>query len=186
MSRDDDIALCFANLKGSKDKDLLGTAQALHRLKRLPEFESNTKLGATFGVSGEIIREFLALLELPADVQRYFSDGKLGLEQGRRLRQVQIARREPLLVRTVAEAMLGMNAHQSRHLVSYLLMHREATVSEAKKAIEDARTVTRKTFGIVASLSEEQFGQLKREATKRKQTVNDLVKHIVEVWLGKR
>ena len=61
--------ICFTNLKGSKDKELLKTAEALRYKKNLPGFKSNAKVGQYYGVSGEIVREFLALLELSDEVQ---------------------------------------------------------------------------------------------------------------------
>ena len=82
FDRNTALAVCFSNLKGSKNKDLLLTARALEYLKELPEFGSNQRVAEQVGVSGEIVRQFISLLDLPDSVQKFFQDRELGLEQG--------------------------------------------------------------------------------------------------------
>lgn len=181
MDRDQALAVCFANLKGSKDKDLLATARALQYLKSLPEFGSNAKVGNAVGVSREIVREFLALLDLPEGVQRLFDTGQLKLEQGRRLWQ--LARRRPDLLGEVAEAMTGLTAMDARHLVEYILQHPKLSVSESKSKVLGSKTVTEREFHVIAILSEEQYRDLAQEARRRKLPVDALVTSVLQNWL---
>jgi hypothetical protein len=182
MDRDQALAICFANLKGSKDKDLLAAARALQYLKGLPEYGSNAKVGRAVGVSGEIVREFLTLLSFPEEIQQLFEGRQVGLEHGRRLWQ--LARRRPELLEEVAEAMTDMTAMDSRHLVEYIVKHPELSVREAKRKLLESKTVREREFHVIALLSEEQYRVLVGEARKRGVAVDVLVSSIVQRWLG--
>lgn len=182
MSRTEDLAICFANLKGSKDKDLLATAEALRRLKREPEFSSNAKLGRAVGVSGEIVREFLSLLTLPVEIQKLLHDRVLGLEHGRRL--AQIGRRRPELLQQVTEAMMGMNAIDSRDFVTYLLKHDDLSVDAAKAAILAEKPRKLREFHVLAELSEDDYVKLSRVAQSHGVSVNHLVTRTIRDWLS--
>ena len=181
VDRDQALAICFANLKGPKDKDLLATARALQYLKALPEYGSNAKVGRALGVSGEIVREFLTLLTFPEGIQVLFEDGQLKLEHGRRLWQ--LGRRRPELLKQVAEAMTDMSAMDARHFVEYILKHPELSVSEARMKLVESKTVTKREFHVIALLSEEQYKLLAEKARKRKVDVDVLVTSIVRRWL---
>jgi hypothetical protein len=181
LIREEALALCFANLKGTKDKDLLETARALEYLKNLPEFGSNEKVGRAVGVSGEIVREFLALLRLPEQVQVHLKDRKLGLDQGRKLWQ--LSRRRPDIVVASAEAMIGMPAVEGRHLVDHLVNHPELSVDEAKKAIVASRSVVQREFHVVALLSEDQYRALEKQSRKVRKSTDELVTSIIRSWL---
>ena len=179
MGRDEDLAVAFANLKGSKDKDLIRTAEALQRLK--PYYGSNPKLGEAVGVSGEIVREFLSLLKLPEEIQEMFSRRQLRLEHGRRLWQ--LARKQPAALRQVAAEMQGMTAHDARDFVLYLLKHPELTANEAKRRVLGAKTTMTREFHVIALLSEDSFQKLRRQARKLSMPVDEVVTSVVEEWL---
>jgi hypothetical protein len=178
---DEALAVCLANLKGTRDKDLLGTARALQYIKSLPAFGSNAKVGQAVGVSGEIVREFLSLLHLPNEIQALFEERQLGLEQGRRLWQIN--RRRPDVIREVAEAMLGITSVDGRHLVDYLLKHPDVAVSEAKEQILAAKATHEREFHVIALMNEAQYQRLRHAAGQKGMAVNDLVTDIVHHWL---
>ncbi|MBM3946401.1 MAG: hypothetical protein FJ315_03235 [SAR202 cluster bacterium] len=184
MSRTEDIALAFANLKGTRSKDLLATAGALQRLRSLPEYPSNDAVGRAVGVSGEIVRQFLVLLELPEPVRQLLRDGKLGLEQGRRLFQVMRARRSPSLVVDAANAMVSLTSTQSRHLAELMVRHPDFTVQDAKRDLLASETRFRQSYTIVASLGESDYAKLTHEAKKLGKSPPELVQQIVQDWLS--
>ncbi len=181
MSRNEDLAKAFANLKGAKRKDLIGTAEALSRLKE--HYRTNAALGRAVGVSGEIVREFLVLLNFPPEVQVLFRQNTLGLEHGRRLWQ--LTRRRPEIPQDVANAMKGMTAHDARELVVYLLRHPEIEVETAKQHVLEAKTKIRREYHVIALLDESQFGKLEHQAKRRRISTDRLVTSIVEDWLTK-
>lgn len=181
LTEEDALAIALLNLKGQKDKDLMGTAKALQFLKALPNYRSNAKVGAAVGVSGEIVREFLALLDLPSEVQALFQDRQLRLEHGRRLWQLKRAR--PSSVDDMARAMKGLSAMDSRHLVDYVLKHPELPIPEAKRRVLESKTVVKDEYHVIAILDEADYRRLVRRARASKTTPNDLVTTVLSSWL---
>ena len=177
------LAVCFRNLKGAKAKDLLTTARALKYLKGLSEFRSNRRLGQEVGVSGEIVRQFIALLDLPPSIQSYFEKGYLGLEQGRRLWQLNRVR--PSLVQDAALVMSSMTAMETRDLVEYLIRTPTVSVQDGVNALEAAKPIVSHEYHIDAVLDETAYRSLVSKAQDRKIQVNALVSLIINRWLYK-
>lgn len=182
MDADEALAVAFANLKGSKDKDLLGTARALATLKALPEYRSNTRVGAAVGVSGEIVREFLTLLRFPPEVQERFATGDLGLEHGRRLWQ--LGRHRSELVPEAAQKMVGMTAMDARHMVDQLIRYPATTVEEAARQVVAAKPIVEREYHVIALLDEQQYRSLVRAARSQSLPPDELVTQIVRDWLS--
>jgi hypothetical protein len=181
LDKDTAFAIAFANLKGSKHKDLIGTARALEFLRSLPEYSSNARVGTAVGVSGEIVREFLGLLKLPSQIQDRFDAGELKLEHGRRLRQLQT--RHPNLINDAAAAMNGLTAMDARDLVEQILQHPDRSVTESKRSVLDSKTRYQDEYHVVAILDADAFHALEKRARSKRKTVNELVTSILERWL---
>jgi hypothetical protein len=175
------LAVAFRYLKGSHAKDLVGTARALANLKKLPRYRSTRALGEAVGVSGEIVREFLSLLNLPGPVLEMFDARRLNsLEQGRRLAQLQRHRNE--IVMEAAELMVGMTAHDARAMVDYLIRHPDAGPQAAAEAIEKSKSTKRREYHVVALVDEGSYHQLVAHSKKREQPIDELVTEIVLEW----
>lgn len=182
MDKDEALAICFANLKGTKDKNLIATAKALQFLKSLPDYDSNEKVGNAVGVSGETVREFLTLLRLPSSIQDLFEQRQLrSLEKGRRLWQ--LARHRPELVEDTAKAISRLSTWDSRHVIDYILRNPNVAVDEAVKAVIESKTIVENEYYVVAILLEEQYRLLSEEARKQKLAIDVLVTSIVQHWL---
>lgn len=185
MNEEEALAICFANLKGSKDKDLLMTARALQYLKNLPKYGSNQKVAQAVGVSDEIVREFLTLLKLPKLIQDMFEQGQLRrLEQSRRLWQ--LSRTRPELLETVAKAISGLRSWDARQIIEHILRNPDITVAAAKGAVLQSRTIKEREFHVIAILPEEDYRLLVNEAKKMKVPVDELVTSVVQDWLKSR
>ncbi|MBI2171531.1 MAG: hypothetical protein HYU30_05865 [Chloroflexi bacterium] len=178
---DEALAVCFANLKGSKHKELMRTARALAYLKRLPQQGSDVKVARRVGVSREIVREFLALLRLPSEFHPLFENNELGLEQGRKLWQ--LLRKRPDLASDTTSVLKRLNAMDSRALVEYLLTHPDVSVLDAEREIIQSQTVVEREFHVVAMLPEADYRMLAKRADKRNTGVSELVTEIVQQWL---
>ena len=183
LDKNEALAICFRNLKGAKAKDLLLTAQALKYLRGLPKFRSNKRLGEEVGVSGEIVRQFIALLDLPPSVQSYLEQGALGLEQGRRLWQLN--RTRPFVVEDAARAVRSMTAMETRDVVEYLIRTPTASVQDGLKALEAAKPNISHEYHIDAILDERAYRSLAAQAREQRVRVNDLVSTIINCWLEK-
>lgn len=181
MDRNQAVAICFANLKGSKTKNLLLTARALKYLRNLPEFRSNKAVGGEVGVSGEIVRQFITLLDLPVSVQSRFAGGSLGLEQGRRLWQ--LARSRATILEDAAAAMAGMTAMETRDLVEYLIRSPSASIEHALAALDAAHTQIAHEYHIDAVLGPDAYASLQAHARRQKIKVNVLVTRVIQGWL---
>jgi hypothetical protein len=177
------LAVCFSNLKGSKNKDLLLTAHALQFLKELPEYGSNKRVGEQVGVSGEIVRQFISLLDLPATVHDLINLKKLGLEHGRRLWELNRVR--PSIVEDAADAMVSMTAMETRDLVDYLKRVPSASVKEAVEALQEAKPKITQGHLICALANDSEFKALSNHAQSHGITVNDLVTQITRQWLAR-
>lgn len=185
MDREEAFAICFANLKGSKDKDLVGLAGALRYLKGLPEYRTNDKVGKAVGVSGEMVREFLTFLKLPKPIQKLFKERQLKyVEQCRRLWQFE--RNRPGLLEEVAQAIRDMTVLEGRQVINFLLLYPDTSVMDAKMAVIKSRTVRQREYHVIAILSEDEYKSLFKEARRRKESVDVLVTGIVHDWLESR
>ena len=182
MDKNEALAICFRNLKGAKAKDLMLTARALKYLRELPDYRSNKSLGKKVGVSGEIVRQFIALLDLPSTVHVYLEQGKLGLEQGRRLWQLN--RTRPSVVEEAALEMNSLTAMESRDLVEYLVRAPTSSVQDAVQALEAAKPNVSHEYHIDAILDERSYRSLETCAREQKVRVNDLVSMIIKSWLA--
>lgn len=181
METNEALAIAFTNLRGSKDKDLLGTARALAYLKSLPQYRSNKRVGEAVGVSSEIVRQFLTLTTFPEPVQDLFGERKLGLEHGRLLWQLRRSR--PEAFEDAVEAFTGLPSHDARAVLDYLLRHRNASVAAAVEAVRLGRGSKEREFHVVAILPEDRYQDLRREATRRRASVDRLVTEVVTNWL---
>ena len=181
LDRGEALAICFRNLKGSKAKDLLHTAEALQYLKGLPEFGSNQRVGEAVGVSGEIVRQFIGLLDLPKSVQTYLAQGNLGLDQGRRLGQ--LYRLRPDTVESAAEMMTRMTAMNARDLTDYLIRDPKASVDDAIEALRAARQVVNKEYHVDTVLDEAAYRMLASHARRSNMQITDFVTTLVNRWL---
>ena len=132
-------------------------------------------------MSGEIIRQFIALLDLPPLVQKHLANGRLGLEQGRRLWQLSQTR--PSLVEDVSEAIASMTAMETRDLIEYLLRTPAASIQDGLRALDEAKPTVVHEYHIDAIIGEREYRALKAQARKRRVHVNDLVSTIVACWV---
>lgn len=185
MDEKEAYAIAFANLKGSKDKDIPNTAQALRYFRNLPQYGSNKKVGQIFGVSGEIVGEFLSYFKLPEAIQQLFEQKKLTqLEQVRRLSQLK--RRNPDALATVTSAareILGMKSHDARHVIEYMLSHPGISAQQAREIVAQSKTVVEQEYYVMALLTSNEYKMLTKEARKRKVTQNTLASDIIRDWL---
>jgi hypothetical protein len=179
---DHDLAVAFRYLKGPRKKDVVGTARALRRLADRPRYPTLAAVGEAVGVSGEIVREFIDVLNLPDTVLAMYERGVLnGLEQGRRLAQLQRSRKG--IVEETAKLMVGMRALDARAMVDYLIRNPGATPVDASAAVEASKGTRRREFHVVAILDAEPFRLLAAAAAGRKMPVDELVTEIVTAWL---
>ena len=177
MEKEEALAVCFAYLKGSKNKPLPTVVCALQYLRTLPEFSSNAKVGAAVGVSAETVREFLAIGRLPENIRNKVSS----LEQGRRLWQ--LSRHRPEILEQAADELAGLLTHDFRHTVDFLIRNPETSISEAKEKVLASKPVIEHVYHVIAELDETDYEALRNRAKRARLDINGLVSSIVTDWL---
>ena len=177
MEKEEALAICFAFIKGPKEKPLTKVVEALQYLRSLPEFSSNAKVASAIGVSAETVRQFLAIGRLPKNIREKIT----GLEQGRRLWQLNQHR--PEILEEAAEELYRISSHDLRHTVDYLIRNPSSTVSEAKERVLASKTVVKNFYHVIAELDETAYDALRNLAKRERRNVNDLVSTIVADWL---
>ena len=174
-------AICFANLKGTKEKELLKTAEALRFKKEVAGLRSNRRVGEYFGVSGEIVREFLSLLSLPDQVKRLIDDGEIGLDTGARLARVH--KENPSALGDLAVVVSNLPALDARDVIEYALKNPEVQPSEAKQRVMDAKTVVEDEYHVLVIFTKEEFDRVEVEAKRRGVAPGRLVTLATNAWL---
>ena len=174
--------ICFSNLKGSKEKDLLGTAEALQFKKGLPGFGSNSSVGTYYGVSGEMVRQFLTLLTLPKHIQSLIAEGKLGLDISSRLARV--SRQRPAVVDELAYAVSDLPAMDARDVIEYVIKNPDVAAGEAKRRVMDSKTVIEDEYYVVVVFSKEEYDRIEYEARRRQMSPGRLIAELTNQRLG--
>ena len=186
MDEKEAFATGFANLKGSKDKDIPNTARALKYFRDLNEYSSNEKVGRIFGVSGEIVREFLVFFKLPREIQRLFEEKQLTqLEQLRRL--YQLKRNHPETIESLVNAtseISDLKSHDARNVIEYMIKHPDISAKNARGIVLNSKTIRKKEYFVMAHLDGNEYKSLSKEARKNKISETTLVSEIVKKWLG--
>ena len=181
LNRDEAVAIGLTWLKGPRNKPYLEVARALDYLRKLPEFQTNRDLGRFFGVSGEIVREFLSLLTLPDNIQRMVEEHKLRLDQGTKL--ASLFGRNPLKAGETADVLAGVPAEDARHIIDYVLRNPSKSASEAKRQVFDSKTRIEDEFHVVAVVTSDEFRRVRAHAQRRGISPSGLVGDIVRRWL---
>ena len=126
--------IIFANTKRKKRKeDLLTIARAFDWLVK--NRRSREKVGREFGLSTEMIRQFLTVLNLPAEVQRLFGERALdSVDVAKEIAALPDPDEQVELARKIAD----MGTKDARD-IKRLVKRGQAKVGDAKRAVLDAK-----------------------------------------------
>lgn len=181
MTREEALAICSANLKGSHDKDLLGTARALSFLSSHPERLSSGEVGKLVGVTGSMVRQFLGLLRLPEAIQRMIEAKQLDLDRAVNLGRL---RKRPVeLQLAAAEAVVGITAKRARLFVSELRANPHLSLPEAMERAAAKEMATEPRVRLEVMLPKEQHHRLEEQAQRRGMQVAALATEVLGRWL---
>ena len=175
------LAACIETLHGNRPRDVMRAARALRRLKELPDYRMNRRVAGAVGINPRTVGQFLKLLELPEPIRLLLERGKLRADQGTRL--ARLARERPEAALEAAEEMTGMTVMESRDLAEYLVRVPEATVEQALRALDEAKTVVTTEYHVDTVLTRDGGQNLEGAALRRGTTPGRLATEIVEKWL---
>lgn len=170
------LAIIFANTKRKKRKEnLLTIAKAFNYLVKL--YGSQKSVAKKVGLSGEMIRQFLAVLKLPQEVQKLFSNRDIdSVDIAKEL----LALKEPMKQIAAAKAVVKLSSKDIRDL-KRLVKESNIPVEAAKRTLLNAKPKGLNIF--IMDFNGETYKSIEEHSKILKIKPADLVKMIVMDWL---
>jgi len=187
MTKDTSLATLFVNLKGDKKKkeDWMNIA---NKCAELAKHKSHKELAEELGVSTELIRAILSLLELPKEIQQLIKEKKILFDAAQRIntidRKNDKKQREKRQIE-VARAIAGLTSHEQREIIQYAKKFPNSTLSNFKKRVT-AEIITEKIHVAIIPLNEEVFRSLQHESVKKKISLEKTILSIIDEWRQRR
>lgn len=181
------LSSLYVNLKGDKTKkeDWISIA------KKCAEFakdKSHKEVAEKLGVSTELIRAILSLLELPLEVQRLIKQGKILFDAAQRLNTVDRKKEESLRMKRqieIANKIAGLTSHEQREIIQYARKYPNTSLSNFKKKVTTLQT-SEKIHVAIIPLNDGLFRILQNESTRNKISLEKLILGIIDEWKEKR
>jgi len=183
-SENQELANLFLNLKGSKKKrdDWINIAKIC---KDVLDNSTNRKTAASkLGVSPELVRSIVSLLDLPLEVQKLIKQRKILLDAAQRINTIKDTNKEKEKRRRiqVANEIKGLTSHEQREIIRYAKKFPNSSLKNYKKRVTTTREI-KEIHVAVISLETVQYKKLEKISKKRKLSVEKLLLEIVEQWL---
>ena len=178
------LANLFLNLKGSKKKrdNWINIAKIC---KDVLDNSKNRKTAASkLGVSTELIRSIVSLLDLPMEVQKLIKQDKILLDAAQRINTIKHDDKEKEKKRRieVAKEIAGLTSHEQREIISYAKKFPNSSLKNYKKRVTTTHEI-KEIHVVVISLEQKQYEKLEKISKKRKLSLEKLLVEIVEQWL---
>ena len=170
------LSILFANTKRKKrNKDLITIAESCEYLTKL--YGSQKAVAEKVGLSSEMIREFLATLKLPEEVQKLISDRKIdSIDIVREISVLQDPSKQVAAAKTFADS-LSKDVRDMKRLIKGANLPTE----EAKKMVLESKPKGLHIF--MMDFDDKTYHALIEEAKNMKVKPAELVKRIVVDWL---
>jgi len=171
LNEEKKLAILYTNLKGRKKKihDWIYIAEICKELK--DDYGSIKKVSENSGVSYEEIRSILKLLELSKEVQQLIKEGKILQDAAQRITRIDGEKNQI----KVANAIIGLNAHDQREIIQYAKRYPEASLEEYRKRLIDSKGELEKIHVMIIPLREETYYKLKKLSNDRKTSPEKLI-----------
>lgn len=162
------LANLFLNLKGNKKKrdDWITIAE---KCKNIVDNNKNRKEAAKkLGVSPELIRSIISMLELPKDVKKLIREGKILFDAAQRLNTIKFVDKDKEKAKRieVANEIAGLKSHEQREIIRYAKKFPNSGLKNYKKRVTATREIKR-VHVLVIPLDEPMFKNLKKISKKR-------------------
>jgi len=179
LDEDSALAIVFANIRRKKrSNDLVTIAKSFEYLVNL--YGSPKDVADKVGLSMEMIRQFLAVLKLPKEIQKIFSKRQIdSVDAAKEL----VALRDPTQQVLVAEELIKSLSKDTRD-IKRLVKGANVTIVEAKKTVFDAKPEGLHIF--VMDFDHETYQTIRRDAKTLRIKPAELVKRIVLDWLKQK
>jgi len=170
------LAIVFANTKRIKrTEDLVTVAEAFHHLVKL--YGSQRAVAEKVGLHREMVREFLKVLSLPAEVKR--------LLRTRKIDRLDVAYKISMLPSgaeqiKAAKQSAALSTDDVRD-VKRLMSSAGMSAEESKKKVLESRLRGLHVF--IMDFDDEEYKQIISEARRKRMNPAELVKQVVVKWL---
>lgn len=174
------IAALYANFRGKKKKinDWMSIAETVDKLSKF--YGSHKKLASHLGVSSELIRETLKLLELPNEVQQIVREGKLKHEVAWRIASIKGKENQI----KIANKVIGMKTHDARDLVRLFRINQDIDIERYSSQLKKSKKGIEKINLVIVPMKQIDYFYLKKEASQNKITPSKLISDIIiPKWL---
>lgn len=176
LDEDTALAIVFANTKRKKRKEnLLIIGKAFEYLVEL--YGSQNAVAKKIGLSPEMIRQFLAVLKLPKEVQKIFSKRQIdSVDVAKEL----LALKNPTKQVTVAKAIVDSLSKDTRDIKRFV-KRANVPVEDAKRTVLDAKPKGLHIF--MVDFDDKAYRAIIEQAKELKIKPAELVREIVVDWL---
>ncbi len=176
------IAILYANFRGKRRKihDWIYLAEITKELSEY--YGSYKKLSEKLGISNELVRETLKLLELPKEVKKMISERKINHEVAWRISSIDGEKNQ---IR-VAKAIYGLNTHDGRDVVRVFRNNPELNIEGYVETLKKSKDKIKKINLIVIPLDKNDYSQIKEKSQRYNISINKFIsKFIIQDWLEK-
>lgn len=174
------LASLFLNLKGDKNKkeDWISIAKKCDEFSR--KYNSHKEVAEKLGVSTELIRAILSLLELPPEIQQLIKQKQILFDAAQRINTITDKKKQI----EVARAIAGLTSHEQREIIHYAKKYPNSSLSNFKKRVTTQITKEKIHVAIIP-LSDELFKSLQSESIRKKISLEKAVLGIISDWQKK-
>jgi len=169
------IAVLYANLrgKGQKQNNWIEIAEIS---KSLTEFYGSYKtLANKLGISEELIRETLKLLDLPNELKKLVSDGKIKHEVAWRIASINDKKNQI----KIANSIIGLNTHDARDLVRIFKNNPKLNIEDYLERLKKSKNNIQSINLIILPIKELDYKTIKKEAIKNNLTVEKFILDVI-------
>lgn len=175
------LANLFLNLKGSKKKrdDWITIAQ---KCKKIVNNNKNRKEAAQkLGVSQELVRSIISLLELPKEVKDLIRDGKILFDAAQRINTIKFDDKKKEKSRRIEVALeiAGLKSHEQREIIRYAKKFPNSSLKNYKRRVTTPREIKRVHVAVV-SLDEPTFKTLQKISRKNGLSLEKTILEIID------
>ncbi len=174
------ISILYANFQGKKRKinDWMFLAE---NIKKLSDFYgSHKKLAQNLGISNELIRETLKLLELPKYVQELVKNNKIKHEVAWRISSIKGNENQ---VR-VAKAIIGLNTHEARDVARIFRNNPNMNIEDYVEKLKKSKSTIEDINLVILPMKKTDYVKIKKFAEREGMTPERLmINYIVKKFL---
>lgn len=182
INEDKLLAIIYTNFKGRGQQrdDWIYIAEKLNELKKI--HGSDGKVASNLGLSREMVRSTLKLLDLPEEIKKLIREKKITQDLGWRLLGI---KNEKIRVQ-VAKEIIGLNSHDARDMIRFAKNNPQTPISEQIDRLKINRKKNARLNLVILSLDEYEYEKLFKISKEKNVSVNKLVSDLIKSWLEKK